>query len=337
MHALVTGATGHVGTVLIKALKKRGDTVTAFVLPFQDISNIEAYCDHILYGDVGDLSSLRVAFRGIDAVFHTAGVIDITWSLKAKRNMQKVNVEGVANVIEAVRQEHVSRLIYISSVHAIREIPHGGIIRETASFNSSLLRGAYAKTKAAGTSLVLEAAKQGIDAVIVHPAGIIGPDDYRMGHMAVMMMTYLTGSLNFYTSGGYNFVDVRDAVNGILSAQEFGKSGECYILAGQYHSVKELFSMMKEITGSAKRLTFIPRWLAQSVSPFALLHYRIWKLPPLLTPYALATLGSNSNYSSEKAERELHYHTRNFRETIEDTISWCTSVMKPGKKSRTRR
>ncbi len=323
MKVLVTGATGHVGTVLIKALAERGDSVTAFVVPSEHIDVIEPFCDRILYGDVRDLSSLQVAFKEIDVVFHTAGIVDITLSLKAKRMMEEVNITGVSNVTEACLSSQVKRLVYISSVHALEEEKGHREIRESRIFDPKRIRGAYAKTKAEGTRRVLEAVdKRGLDAVIVHPAGIIGPEDYRMGHIGTLISTFLTGSLNFYTSGGYNFVDVRDVVEGILKAEEKGKAGECYILSGEYHSVKELFQMMKEVSGSPVRLSFVPRWLIMMISPFALLYYRLSGKHPLFTPYALTTLASNSNFSSHKAQQELQYHARTFRETVRDTILW---------------
>jgi len=328
MKVLVTGATGHIGTVLVKALKKRGDSVTAFVLPCADISRISPYCDHILYGDVRDRDSITIACKGIDVLFHSAGIIDISGTAKGRMMMRDINVGGVKNVLEAVKKEHVSRLVYISSVHALPERPQGEVIRESRVFDIRSIRGAYAKSKAEGTRCVLEAVKAGCDAVIIHPSGIIGPDDYQMGHIASMMTRYLQGALSCFTSGGYNFVDVRDVADGILKAQELGRSGESYILAGEYHSVAELFRLMKELSGSHKHLTCIPRWLALAVSPFALLHYRLWHIKPLFSPYAISTLASNSNFSSKKAETELHYHTRSFRQSIEDTILWCQSVMK---------
>ncbi len=142
--------------------------------------------------------------------------------------MKSVNIEGVRNVITACKETHVSRLIYTSSVHAIKEEKTGKEIKESASFDPAYIKGAYAKTKAIATQLVLDATKEGLDAVIVHPAGIIGPDDYAMSHMGHMIYNFLTGKLRTYTTGGYNFVDVRDVVHGVMQAQELGKAGMLY-------------------------------------------------------------------------------------------------------------
>ncbi len=323
MKVLVTGATGHLGTILTKALKERGDEVTCFILPGESISQISHYCDHILYGDVRDLDSIIIACKGIDVVFHTAGIIDISSSRKMKKLMKSVNIDGVKHVIRACKETNVSRLIYTSSVHAIQEEKGNKETKESSSFNPSFIKGSYAKTKAIATQLVIDASKEGLETIIVHPAGIIGPEDYAMSHMGHLIYSYLKGNFRTYTSGGYNFVDVRDVVKGMLLAQEKGQSGECYILSGEYHSIKELLTYLKEITKNKRPLIWIPHWLAYIVSPFALLYYRIKKTKPLFTPYSLSTLKSNSNYSYQKAHTSFGYRVTSFKQTIEDTISWA--------------
>ena len=145
-----------------------------------------------------------------------------------------------------------------------------------------------------------------------------------MSHMGHMVYNFLTGKLLAYTSGGYNFVDVRDVVNGILSAQTKGVSGECYILSGEYHSLKEMIQLMKGVTKSKRHLVWIPHWIAYICSPFVQLYYRIFKLKPLFTPYSLSTLMSNSNYSHEKAKKTFGYAVTAFKKTLEDTIRWTT-------------
>lgn len=324
MKVLVTGANGHLGTVLTKALSHRGDEVTAFIMPGENINEIYPYSNHILYGNVLDLHSLIIAFRGIDVVFHTAGIIDISSSRKMKRLMKSVNIGGVENVIKACKEAKVKRLVYTSSVHAIKEEEGKSNISETTNFNPKCIKGSYAKTKAVATKLILDATKEGLDAVVVHPAGIIGPEDYGMSHMGNIFYKFLTGSLKAYTSGGYNFVDVRDVVIGMLLAQEKGKCGECYILSGEYHSIKELLHILKDVTKTTRHLVWIPHWLAYICSPLALLYYKIRKMKPLFTPYSLTTLMSNSNYSYKKAALALGYAPTSFKVTIEDTIKWCT-------------
>ena len=322
MKCVVTGATGHIGNILVKALHARNDKVTAFVLPREDIGNIKDYVETVAYGDVRDQQSLEYAFAGQDIVYHLAGVIDIGSGKKMRKLMYEVNVEGVRNVVNACRNASIKRLVYTSSVHAITELPHGQMIGESKVFNPSSVKGSYAKTKAAATAIVLDATKEGLDAVIVHPAGIIGPDDHQMSNLGQLVLDFLKGKLLAYVSGGYNFVDVRDVVNGILNAADKGICGECYILSGEYHSVRDMLATMEDITRIKAPKTKLPRWFAYFASPFAELHYRLHKQKPLFTAYSIFTLGTNSNYNNEKAKITLGYTTTPFRKTLEDTISW---------------
>ena len=322
MKCVVTGATGHIGNILVKRLQERGDEVTAFVLPREDISSIKSYTTRIAYGDIRDEQSLEYAFEGQDVVFHLAGIVDIGSNRKMKRLMHEVNVQGVRNVVAACRSANVRRLVYTSSVHAITELPHGQTIAEIKVFNPSTVKGFYAKSKAEATACVLQAAKEGLDAVVVHPAGVIGPEDHQLSNMGQMVLDFLKGTLRAYISGGYNFVDVRDVVEGIINASEKGERGECYILSGEYHSVHDMLRVMEDITAIKAPRARIPRWIAYVTSPFAELHYRIHHQKPLFTAYSIATLSTNSDFSSAKAIKVLGYTVTPFRKTMEDTITW---------------
>lgn len=322
MKCIVTGATGHIGNILVKQLAQRGDEVTAFVLPREDIGHIKAYVKDVRYGDVRDLQSMEYAFEGQDVVFHLAGIIDIGSSRKLRRLMYEVNVEGIHNVVKACKTQRVRRLVYTSSVHAIAELSHGQTITEPQVFNPTLVHGPYAKTKAEATAYVLGAAKEDLEVVVVHPAGIIGPEDHQISNLGQLVIDYLKGKLRAYVSGGYNFVDVRDVVQGILAGADKGKSGECYILSGEYHSIRDMLELMEEITGIKRPRAKLPRWFAMATSPFAELYYKLHKEKPLFTAYSIFTLGTNSDFSYEKAKSALDYSTTPFQKTLKDTIVW---------------
>lgn len=169
MKCIVTGATGHIGCALVKELCRSGYDVTAFVLPGD---RTDAICEEpvkIVTGDVCNPYDTVRAFGGYDLVFHLAGIISI--GSAGKKQMKKVNIEGTRNVIRACKISKVKRLIYVSSVHAIREPNKKSVIAESSRFDPKEVKGDYAKTKAAATQLVLNAVKSGLDAVIVHPAG----------------------------------------------------------------------------------------------------------------------------------------------------------------------
>lgn len=320
MKCVVTGASGHVGNVLVRELVKKGYEVTALIHENENIDYLKELNVVIKHGDVRDLKSLEDAFRGNQIVFHLAGIVDIG-SMK-KNLIYDVNVNGTKNVYEACKKEKIKRLVYTSSVHAIPEKRKGETITETKSFSSKLVKGTYAKTKAEATKFLLENYNDDMEIVIVHPSGIIGPYEYITTNLGQLIIDAAHKKIGAYLEGGYDFVDVRDVVNGIILAAEKGKNGECYILSGHYISVKDLLQKLEEITNVKAPKFKIARWFAYITGFFAELHYKRLKQKPLFTSYSVYTLGTNSNFSSEKAKKELGYKTRELDETLIDTVNW---------------
>jgi len=165
MKVLVTGATGHIGNVLIRELLVRGQKVRAMVMPGEDLEPLNGLDVEVVAANVLDPAALQKAMRGVRIVYHLAGIISIMPGDYEK--MRAVNVAGTQNVIEAARRMHVRRLVYTSSIHALKRIPEGTVIDETVSFDPQNRMGDYDRTKAEASLAVLAAVKQGLDAVIV--------------------------------------------------------------------------------------------------------------------------------------------------------------------------
>lgn len=134
---------------------------------------------------------------------------------------------------------------------------------EAARFDPGEVEGLYAKTKAEASQLVLDAAAQRLDAVIVHPSGILGPGDFGQGHLTQMIADYLNGRLVACVKGGYDFVDVRDVADGVIAAAEKGRAGECYILSNRHYEVWELLDMASAQTGKKRIRVVLPMWAGQ--------------------------------------------------------------------------
>ncbi|MDR1805806.1 MAG: NAD-dependent epimerase/dehydratase family protein [Clostridium sp.] len=320
---IVTGAAGHLGSAVLRTLKGAGARVRALVLPGER-DKIDAAGIEVVSGNVLEPESLKPLLAGVDGgnarVIHTAGIVSI--SSKANPAVHAVNVEGTRNILRLCEENDVGKLVYVSSVHAIPEKPHGEIITETLDFDPASVEGDYAKTKAEATKSVLDAAAAGLDASVVHPSGIIGPYDEGRNHLITMVIDYCKGRLTAGVKGGYDFVDVRDVAQGVVSCAEKGKRGECYILSNRYFSVPELLHSLSEITGLKEIKTILPLWLAKATAPLAELYYKLRNQPPLFTAYSLYTLSSNAMFDHKKAERELGYHPRELAETLRDTVAW---------------
>jgi dihydroflavonol-4-reductase len=196
------------------------------------------------------------------------------------------------------------------------------VIDETLPYDSDNPYGAYDSSKAEATLEVLEAARAGLEAVVACPTGVIGPYDFRGSMMGAVIHDAAAAKPSFYVDGAYDFVDVRDVANGLISAAENGKRGESYILSGNKISVRYLLETIREITGRHFFQLKIPFDLAKFAALFTPMYYRFAHATPRFTPYSLEVLQSNSNISHAKATRDLNYKSRSIYESISDTVKW---------------
>lgn len=319
---LVTGGTGHVGTVLINELLAKNVSIRALVRPGRR-EGIPAGVD-VYEGDITNLDSMRDFFQtsGFDSVtlIHCAALITIASRLNTQ--VWNVNVHGTENVMQLALNAAVDRVVYVSSVHAIPEKPLGQIISEVSSFSPELVHGQYAKSKAAAAQVALDYAKKGLNLSIVHPSGIIGPGDSNIrNHMIRTIHAMAEGRIPVGLKGGYDFVDSRDVVSGILSCEEKGRCGECYILTGHYITVLQLLNVVRKIHGKKERKIEIPYGLVKAIAPISEGAARlIGRKAPLFTPYSVYTLHTNGDFSHEKATRELDYQPRDIVDSIRDSL-----------------
>lgn len=329
---LVTGANGHLGYTLVSMLRKQAKHVRGLILPKDSSDRLDRLGVEVFRGDVTKPESLESFFdlsltdyQPEDAVIiHTAGIISI--SNKKNPLIEKVNVLGTRNIIDLTLKHHLVKMIHVSSVHAIPEKQDDVTIEEISHFDPEEVIGIYAKTKAKASQDVLDAISRGLPAVIVHPSGIIGPDDEGHGHMTMMIEDYLNGYLTSRVKGAYDFVDVRDVSLGILQAIEHGTIGSCYILSGHRINLNELFEHLRLLSGRKHRIHVLPTWFASITAPLAEVFYRMRKLPPIYSKYSLYTISSNSYFSHEKATKELQYKPRPIEQTLADTVIWMAEV-----------
>jgi dihydroflavonol-4-reductase len=317
---LVTGGAGHLGNVLVRTLIEKGEKVRVLVLPGEDVSSLEGLDCEKVDGNILDPVLLRKAMEGVDLVYHMAALVAIT-SDKYEL-MYKVNVEGTRNVIEACRDMGVRRLVYTSSIHALGRPDEGTTVDETVAFDQTNPAGAYDRTKAIASTLVQEAAKNGLDAVIVLPTGVIGPSDFRRSEMGEMLLAWMQQKPSISTDGAFDFVDVRDVAEGHILAAALGRSGEAYLLSGTHVTVRDYRQLVQEAAGIRSHEIRIPGWFVKLIAPLAESFYKLTRTRPRITKYAIETLQSNSCITCLKAESELGYRRRPLRETVADTVHW---------------
>jgi dihydroflavonol-4-reductase len=323
---LVTGATGHLGNVLIRRLLEQNpsEPVRILVLPDEDLTLFDDMPLEICRGDVRDAEAVQRAVAGARLVFHLAGIVD-----PSERNpewMRQVNVEGTRHVVDACLAAAGSRLIYVSSVHALPDQPDGHKIDEQDELRSGRLQGHYARSKAAATHLVRKAITEGLDAVILFPSGIIGPSDFKLseiGQLFRMVSGWQRWKHLICLNGAYDFVDVRDVVDGMIRAAQRGQSGESYILSGQRISVPEIICQVREALGQTQTIIHkVPTWMASLAAWLVDRWGRLFHRKSVLTPYSIKVLHSNSFFSHAKASRELGYQPRPVSDSIRDSVAW---------------
>ncbi len=317
---LVTGATGHIGNVLVRKLLERGENVRALILPGESRESISGLKVEAFEGDILNLDSVFESMRGIKGIFHLAGVISIMPG--PNPFVRKVNVEGTKNILRAASEKKI-KLIYTSSIHAIQRVDaSAGVIDESVPYDMNNPYGAYDRSKAEATLEVLNAARSGLEAVVACPTGVIGPYDFRGSMMGAVIHGAAVAKPTLYVDGAYDFVDVRDVADGLIAAAEHGKRGESYILSGQKITVRYLLETVREITGKHFFQMKIPFDLAKFAAMFTPMYYRFANETPRFTPYSLEVLQSNSNISHAKATRELGYKPRPIFDSIRDAVKW---------------
>ena len=316
----VTGATGFIGRILMNELLAQGHSVRVLVRKKAAFLQGEEYGElEIQLGDITSSDDVSEFCAGLDQVYHLAGMVLIG---PGKDNeLYKVNTIGTKLVGEACLARGVKRLTYCSSINAIQK-PAGKEVWDESCPLALNDNAGYNRTKAAAERELLELAKKGLDVVIVNPTGVIGPEDYRPTLAGQNLLDIYQGRVPATVSGGFNFVDVRDVAQGMISAMEKGRSGERYILGGHYRQLRAMTRKVCEIAGRKPPRIHLPAWSLKAIYPFVKLYSLIARKDP---PYTLEMLNSTVKgelISIEKAKQELGYSPLPIEKTLTDTLNW---------------
>jgi dihydroflavonol-4-reductase len=317
----VTGATGLLGANLAVELLARGHRVRATRRASSDVSHLGEVGVDWAPADLGDVPALIEAFRGADVVFHCAAQVGVT--RRATAEMVRANVDGTRNVLAAVRASGARRLVHCSSVVTVALSSDGSPSGEDAAYNFDVrgMRDGYGETKTAGEKLVLEAAREGLDAVVANPAYMFGPYDVRPSS-GQLIVDVVRGKVPGVTPGRNNFVDVRDVARGMILVADKGRAGERYILGGENVTYAEIIGRIARAAGVRGPRWSVPRALA---APAGWVGDAVESLggSPLITSVTLAfAYCPDFVFSSEKARRELGYVTGPVDDGIRAALEW---------------
>ncbi|MHB1441391.1 MAG: NAD-dependent epimerase/dehydratase family protein, partial [Candidatus Humimicrobiaceae bacterium] len=206
------------------------------------------------------------------------------------------------------------------------DTPEGITINEDVPYCSNIHKSNYDLSKSLASREVLKAAKEGLNAVIVNPTGIIGPFDFSVSAITKTFIDFAKSKLKLVIEGAYDFVDVRDVAKGHILACEKGKTGENYILSGERVKVSELMKMLESITGIKAPRYYLPIGFGKFIGSLMPIYYSITGVKPYFTRYSVEVLCSNSYISHEKATKQLGYNPRPAKDSIRDTIIWLKEM-----------
>ena len=225
--ALITGGSGHVGSNLVRKLTEKGYKIRT--IDFDgDHRAFEGFDVELVKGDITDYASLQEVFKDVDVVFHTAAMINL--DRRYSGLIRRVNVDGTRNVCEASIKAGVDKFIHFSSVDAFYRFPIDEPLYEDRKLIDDPKAMPYDLSKADGHKIVLEYAQNGLDASIIHPTSIVGPNDFKPGIPMQALVDMANGKRKLMPNWGYNFIDVRDLCDTAISAVDNGKSGQNYLV-----------------------------------------------------------------------------------------------------------
>jgi dihydroflavonol-4-reductase len=314
---LVTGASGLLGANLVRALLERGARVRCMV--HRDRRALEGLEVEIIEGDIRNSQLVVQATKGIELVYHLAGLISLDgdWD-----QLEAVNVRGVRNVVHACLENGVRRLLHFSSIHAISGEPFDRPVSEINPRVDGTHQAAYDRSKAAGEAEVSAGIVQGLDAVILNPTGVIGPLDFKPSMFGQAVIMIARGVFPVLVQGGFNWVDARDVTECALLAAEQAPPGGQYIIGGEWRSVKDIAVVVAGMFGGRPPYLYAPLWMASMSLPLSAAYSRLAGKRNIFTQLTLDALSSNPNVDDSLARRELGYSPRPFEETIRDAVKW---------------
>ena len=318
--ALITGGSGHVGANLVRELSSRGYQVKCIDFD-NDHRAFEGFDVELVKGNITNISTLDSAFKDVEVVFHTAAVISL--DRKDKDLIRSVNVSGTENVCRMSLKHGVKKLIHFSSVDAFVREPLEDPLYENRSLVTDPNAVPYDLSKADAQRIVLEYCDKGLNASIIHPSGIFGPNDFKPSLFGQEFINIANGKRPYSINVGYDYVDVRDLCKTSVDCIDKGEIKQNYIVGGNYMDFVYMSEVMSEI---------LNKKLIRSTLPFGFIYMSllgsyisslIKKTPRAITMDSIHTIKvQNKNIPSSLSKEKLNHNPRPLEETIQDTIEF---------------
>jgi dihydroflavonol-4-reductase len=318
---LVTGASGFVGSAVAKALTEAGFAVRALVRRSSPRAHLDGLPVTFAEGDLRDAESVRLAMTGVRHVFHVAA--DYRLWARNPREIAEVNVAGTRTIMNEALRAGVERVVYTSSVATLALNVEGKPVDETLPLTEAAAIGAYKRSKVAAERLVESMiANDKLPAIIVNPSTPIGPRDVRPTPTGRIIVEAASGRIPGFVDTGLNLVHVDDVAAGHLAALRLGRIGERYILGGTNVQFSDMLADICAIVGRRPPRWRFPLGMIMPVAYAAEGLARVTGREPFVTRDGLRMAKNRMFFNPAKAERELGFRARPYREGLADAVKW---------------
>jgi len=321
MKAFITGSTGFLGSHVARVVQSRGAEVRLLVRPSSRLDNIVDLNAERALGDLRDPSSLKHGMTGCDVVFHVAADYRL-WAVN-RQELYDSNVEGTRNVLQAAKDCNVRRVVYTSSVATMRFGNNGRLTDENTPVTLSNMIGDYKRSKFMAERLVIDAARDGQEVVMVNPTTPIGERDIKPTPTGQIIVDFLKRKFPAYVDTGLNLLDVLDCAQGHILALEKARPGERYILGGENLTLKQILDKLAMITGLPSPKIELPYAVAYATGVVdTLVTGKLRGREPRVTLDAVRMGRKKMFVSSAKAERELGWKPGPVDDALRRAVDW---------------
>lgn len=320
MKTFVTGATGFIGSSIVRELLKDGREVRVLVRPASNLANLKGLDVEIWQGDLLDSPGLRLGLKGCDVLYHAAA--DYRLWTRRPDEMYRTNVDGTTAVLEAALENGLSRVVYTSSVGTLGNRGNGTAGNEDTNVSLDDMVGPYKKSKFLAEREAERFVARGLPLVIVNPSTPVGPWDIKPTPTGKIIVDFLKRRMPAYLDTGLNLVAVEECARGHILAEQKGCIGRKYILGNANLSLRDIFRMLQEITGIPAprvRLPYAPvlmaAWLNEGLS-------RVTGREPLIPLAGVQMAAHHMYFDSERAVRELGLPQTPVIKALERAVEW---------------
>jgi dihydroflavonol-4-reductase len=321
MLTFVTGATGFVGSHIARLLAEQGADLRLLVRASSNTQNVSDLKADLVQGDLRNPATLEKAVSGCETVFHVAA--DYRLWVRDPEAMYRANVEGTRAILDAARKTGVRRVVYTSSVATMGFTSNGQPATEDSPVLLDNMIGPYKRSKFIAEQVAIEAARSGVDVVIVNPTTPVGDRDLKPTPTGRIVVDFLKKKFPAYVDTGLNLVDVTECARGHMAALEKGRCGERYILGGENLTLKQILDKLAAISGLPSPSVRVPYVVALATGVVdEIVTGRIRGREPRATIDAVRMGRKKMFVSSAKAERELGWKVVAVDDALRRAVDW---------------